>query len=250
MGLHSLSKMTIGGFSPINALQTKFSQIVNTLKTDYSLDVFELYHSNKVIDSPFYYYSIREFFSSWIEICPTFVKDKKTIGLLFGQFKLNDWSEILKNPGYSFQFEIRNLLCKTLEVSWYGTKHPIKVVNNFDEFKTFMFSLFADLSAYIWITSKKAEKKEREEIQGLKDYDFQVDPESLFGKDSYTLQLQEAIWRFKDENVTAAKVQVCIEEISIMDLWKEYIYEGYIGLLNTIVQKKAEGMTTIIDYAD
>ena len=243
MSLHFLLKIRIGGFNAERCIAQKFEQITKTLQTDNSLNLSFIYKKGQVIELPFHYYSIREFFCSWLEICKKFIKTSERLEKIFGQFRLSHWNQVLANPSLMFQFELRNLLTKTLAISWYGTKHRFKVVDQFENFKTFVFRLFADISAFIWIKSKEG-------VEGLEDYNFQVDSKSMFGNSLYTVQMRDFLRDFRRDSIGNAKVQVYLEEISLMNLWREYIYEGCLGLLSVMLLQEAESMMVTMDEND
>jgi len=245
MGLHFLSRMTIGGFNAEACITLKFQELVKALlNIDPNLHVlnqFEKNTANKVIPEPYHYYSIREFFCSWMEIRPKFVKNSERLDVIFKNIKLTDWTGILTNQSLTFQFELRKLMCKALEATWYGKQASFKISNNFTDFKDFVFKLFSDISAFIWITSK---------ISGTSEYAIEVDADSFFAEDAYLKQLKGDAEKFWNLKATELQLMIYIENINIMNLWKEYIYEGCIGLLNTMVQKEAENMTFIFDHSD
>ena len=246
MALHFISNMKIGGFEAETCIKEKFAEITETLKSDNSLNIFYLYKDKtRAIELPYHYYSIREFFSSWLEIYKTFLKSVVRLERIFGQFQLTHWNEVLANPSIAFQFEIRNLLCKTLARSWYGTRHRIIVFDQFEGFKTFVFRLFADLSAYIWMMAQESPN-----LIELVNYDFKIDPKSSFGEDSYVRLMKNVLQDFRREKGHEAHFQIYIEEISLMNLWKEHIYDGCLGLLSTLVLQEAESMMYNFNQAD
>ena len=257
MSLHLFSKTAVGGKDPFLIISQKFKQMIEVLTSPSNgLDIFELWElthhtgeeaiakDTRAIDLPFHYYSIRELLSSCLEIKERILKNSQRVGKIFGQFKVTQWYNVLNNPSLLFQFEIRNLVCKTLTYGWYGGKYKLKPFEKFNNFISFVFRLFADISAFIAFMSWNSDHKE------LSDYQLGIQPGSLFSECSMVLQMQNMLEVFQDLELSNTKLQIYIEDIDLINLWNEYIYEGCIGLLNAMLIEEPNYMTDTIDFTD
>ena len=254
MSLHFVSRVSIGGKDPYQLIAQKFSQMVEVLtSTSNGLDIFELggpsspsnlkEETGQVIDLPYHYYSIRELLSSWIEIKDRILKDRTRIEKIFGQFKATQWYQVLSNPSLIFQFEIRNLVCKTLTCGWYGGKYKLKAFEKFSDFMSFVFRLFADISAFITFISSTGSHKEL-------NHQLEIQSGTLFSESSMVVQMQSMLDILNKTGLSKARMQIYIEDIELINLWKEYIYDGCIGLLNVMLLEESNHMTDTIDFTD
>ena len=240
MSLPYLSQVKMEGKDPLVAINEKFDNMFTSLaQPNPKLDIFELYKGQSVnslepstLELPHYYFTIREFFCSWDEVRPKLVTSLGVLNQLFDDVDMKCWLKVFLQPSLRFQFEIRNLLCKTMARTCYGT-YKLSVVQDIDEFRSLMYELLSDLDSFITFMSK--EEKNADLIDYRVDFDWLVDVERKKAR-------QEAYDKFQKEGLFNYKVFIYAEDIPIINLWKEYIYEGLIELLNEFMLKECDQM--------
>ena len=245
MSLHFLWQVKIEGKDPESLVKEKIDELFAMLsKNNPKLDFFELCSSHQgntlehpAIELPYYYFTIREQLSSWNEIQPKFVTSIQTLNNIFENQPQESWTKVLSNPSWRFHFDLRNKFCKMAARTWYG-KFKLSMVQDADEFRNLMFYLFADLDAYITFMAKSRK------IEELANYKFDY---SWLGTKEKVTEYQDAYSKFCKQELYESKLFIYAEEISVMQLWKEYIYEGLIEFLNQFLLNEPDQMSFIVD---
>ena len=249
--LHYLHKLRIGKDVP-QMLKEKIEQMLTVLSSHH-LDTFDLLSKwislrqgdqatteakLQSIEASYSYLSIREFMCSWLEILPKILKDGE-FNTIMSDLNFSKWEGVLSAPPVQFQFELRNLYCKFVSQTWYSSKQKLQIAQDPENFKKLIFQLFADLNAYILWVVKHTEVKE------LEDYNPKY---YWLAKKEDVAAHNELYEKFDAEKLYNAKLFIYVEDIPLLNLWKEYIYEGLLELLNKLLLHESDRMVYTYDY--
>ena len=239
--LHYLVKAKAENFDAAKTIRHKFNEIFEILSSEASdsINLFKICQAQdpKLVDLPFCYFTIREFFHSWLQIREGMSTSFTVVNRIFDGLDLPKWEAVIASPHTLFLFEIRNLFCKTMAQTWYASK-GLQIVQEQKHFKNLMFRLLADLDSFISFMASQTKH------EALADYklDFGwIAPEEK-------VKAHRGLYEtFKKEKMHEKQLFIYAEHISVLNLWKEYIYDGLLEFLNLVVIKQAEEMAHISD---
>ena len=249
MALHYLYELRIGKDTPA-LVREKIEQVLFVLsKSD--LKEFDLAtkwsvakENNENADSiqsfevPYSYLSTKEFFHSWDEISHQIMgNDWEYINIMGDYMSYKHWDKVFENPWMYHQFELRNLFTKFISRSWYP-KQKTDFLENQGNLNRLMFRLLADLNEYIKFHAEQLEVKKLEAYKPI--YHWLLTDEIM-------VPHTQAYEKFYTQQMYKAKVFIYAEDISLHSLWHEYIYEGLIELLNTLLLRESSRMVFAAD---
>ena len=240
--LHFIGKVPQEDIDCTNIFANKFAQMIDLLCEDSnSLDLVSLWQNTKeenedVIQLPYCYYGSRELLASWLEVPESFLSQGSRLNHIFGKIPFKKWLVLLRTPTLLFQFELRQLICKTLAYAWYGTETRLRTFDTYDEFLDLVFTLFADVTAYIQFRASEANNSE------LDNYKLEIEEGCLFSRDSALNQIANQMMLFRNEGLAKSKVRIYFEDVNLMDLWEGYILDGCLPLLTTFLDNEISHM--------
>ena len=188
------------------------------------------------------YFYVVEFLQTWHQIISSTQGTKQNFDLLNRELKMPILTKILKREELLFQFELRKALCQTFaNIYRYSTTTSTKATVSPIDLRDLFFILFEDIRVYVHFMS----------IQFRADVDLGSPSANRFGLQSMgkfgvepSLSGIRALWRgFFSEKLFDSAVNIEVEIVTLKQLWKEYIYEGCLLLLEFLVIEEADFLT-------
>ena len=231
------SALTTDIFDPIDILREKWGQI-SQVEAFTSLNVLKL--SNDVSSLPHCYYAIRETMAVTLRMLDRFDDEPRKINDIKVFLSFSKWLSFFESENYLLQYELKNLVTRCISKIYFESGKKGRFTQNFEETVTIISSLICELLFFRMYVSIKG--KQSSNILN----DLANKPSFITSHEQYNKvnRLYTANPEIKFES---KKLKINMEEISIHDLFYEYIYGGCLDLLFHILLNEVDTCKQSVD---
>mmetsp|Transcript_10564 Transcript_10564/g.12094 ORF Transcript_10564/g.12094 Transcript_10564/m.12094 type:complete len:658 (-) Transcript_10564:177-2150(-) len=244
MSLQYLFKLDIpkGFLDPVQIYTQKLSEIVNG---DFSnLNIKTMHESANIENetvatciSPFGYYTIRELMLSVVELSPYFAKREAMFKSLQKEVTVERWTKRLGDLQLLYQFELRVAAIRMIQGLHFSRKQTdIKFITSKEQFASFAAVFIADLAAYSEFKKRNGEHTKTIENDIFTNLEGNEVASSL-----------KNYWNQHVEVLTLPLLtihqRIHVDDVPLRVLWSEYVSEGLIEMLATLLDTHSEYAT-------
>jgi len=227
---HFLCKALIPSelFHPVRDLKVKWTQMAEVASFT-KLNILE----NKEEYLPYGYFEARETMIATLDNFDCLASNPMNLNEIQSYLPFSAWIGFFRSPNYLLQYELKNYLCKCIVKFYYENEGKIKLLENNENCVGLISCLVADIIFFRDYMTKRKGQNTSDLLNLCQAENFlTTDPNyknniELYGK-ATGLKLDEKILR------------IYLEEISLHNLLREYIYGGCLDLLFNILLKEVD----------
>ena len=147
---------------------------------------------------------------------------------------LKNWVDLLSSKALIFQFEIKKQILQLISQLYYGSrKERTGFIEDIMGLKMLLFPVLCDISAYIQYQAQKG-------AAGLNAFDMYKEGGNFFGEDDISTEIFEQYEQLLRMPLDKLRQQVYFEDIGVVDLWKDYVFNGCLVLLSKLLEHESE----------
>lgn len=235
-----------------HSVKRYFTRLITFLtgNTKEQLNLLELYRKEKVkgefgrstvVSLAPAYFCATEFLKIWMYSIPMLQERKQNFELLFRDVKFTNWVAILQSKNLLFQFELKKLLCQTFCKIYGYLALKQNGIQDIVNLRDIVFVLLEDMRQYLQYTALQHRRK-----IDIKDFDGEGVDLKKFGRfrTDPVMESIRRVWEeFYDEKLYNVSLFLRLEAVPLDKLWKEYIYDGCLPLLEKLMLEESELMT-------
>jgi len=226
-------------FRPLNVLKSKWVEISQVIE----FTKLNLVENSENENLPYCYYEVRELMNATLENFEVLSCNAKNLNEMQSFLGFREWIGFFQTSNYSHQFELKNLLTKCLVKFYFDQDTKIKLLENSDNCLALVSSLVADLVFFLEHMSKVKIKKNPELQKLTKTSNF------ITTHPNYKL-VQDFYAKTKEWDLKKKTIKIFLEDISLHNLLREYIYDGCLDLFFNILLKEVESCKEVLDPRD
>jgi len=225
-------------YNPLSDMKTKFLQAASC--DDFtSLNILD--STEEIFESPYCYYSIRGLFNSFLELYDHFASDIKAVKELQSILLFDEWLRFFQNKNFILQYELKNLAAKCFIKNYFKTSSKgSPIIQDTNECLKIVSGLLAEI---LFFRKHMAQQKNQNssELNRLTE-----NPSFVINNEAY-IAVTELLKGAHKINFETKKLKIFLENITLENLFVEYIYEGCLELLFHILLKFHKFSSETID---
>jgi len=238
MSFHFLCRALIPRelYNPLSDLKIKWVQISNVT----TFEKFNLLHNSQTENLPYGYYEVRETMVASLENFDYLASNSKNLNEIQAFLSFEKWIGFFQTPNYLLQYELKNLLCKCMVKFYFENENKIKLLENEGNCLSLMCSIIADLVFFRSYMEKKREEHDGvlQKLIGTQNF--------ITNHENYKI-VRSHYEKAKELDFEKKTLRIFLEDISLHNLLREYIYEGCLDLFFNVLLKEVEFCKEIRD---
>jgi len=223
-------------YNPLADLKTKWSQIAKIE----NFTGFNLLENLEQENLPYGYYEVRETMVACLENFEHLATTSKNLNEIQAFISFSKWLEFFKSPNYLLQFELKNYICKCMSKFYFEHENKIKLIENSENCLSLMTSLICDIISF---RRHNAKKKGQTAIELERLIET---PNYITSHENYTT-IRSLYQKTDKIDYETKTIKIFLEDITLHNLRREYIYEGCLDLFFNVLLKEIEFCKEIRD---